>query len=158
MAGSRGDWPVAGPKASPHDTPFKVESHAIDLHVGSRLRLRRTLLGISQEGLSRTVGLTFQQIQKYERGANRISASRLHQLGEALDVPVSFFFDGLADDQPARAAVSDDADPLARRETRELIQTFYRIPNPVVRRRLFELVKAAANDRSSLPEPAEGAP
>jgi len=67
----------------------------VDIHVGSRVRLQRTLLGLSQEKLGEAVGLTFQQIQKYERGANRIGASRLHEFSQILDVPVSFFFDGL---------------------------------------------------------------
>src|SRR5712671_2327965 len=93
----------------------------IDIHVGSRVRLRRNMLGLSQEKLGGAIGLTFQQVQKYERGANRIGASRLHDLSQVLDVPVSFFFD---DTDPVRvpaipagfaepAAEAFDADPLA---------------------------------------------
>lgn len=125
----------------------------VDVHVGSRVRLRRTLLGLSQEKLGEAVGLTFQQIQKYERGANRIGASRLFEFSRILDVPVSFFFDDMADrvignngagatgfaDQPQ---ASLDADPLTRRETLELVRAYYRISDPQVRKRLFELAKS----------------
>ena len=124
----------------------------IDIHVGSRVRLRRNMLGLSQEKLGEAIGLTFQQVQKYERGANRIGASRLHDLSQVLDVPVSFFFD---DTDPVRApaipagfaepaAEAFDADPLQRRETVELISAYYRIDDPALRRRLFELARALA--------------
>ncbi len=128
----------------------------VDIHVGSRVRLRRTLLGFSQEKLGEAVGLTFQQIQKYERGANRIGASRLFALSRVLDVPVSFFFEempseisgkggrgaaGLADRQQEEFS----ADPLAKRETLELVRAYYRIKEPTVRKRLFDLAKSLAN-------------
>src|SRR5690242_21777101 len=103
----------------------------IDVHVGSRVRLRRNMLGLSQEKLGEAIGLTFQQVQKYERGANRIGASRLHDLSRVLDVPVSFFFDDM---DPVRApaipsgfaepaAEAFDSDPLHRRETVELVRS-----------------------------------
>ncbi|MFO1112715.1 MAG: helix-turn-helix domain-containing protein [Rhodospirillales bacterium] len=125
----------------------------VDIHVGSRVRLRRTLLGLSQEKLGEAVGLTFQQIQKYERGANRIGASRLFEFSRILDVPVSFFFDDMADrmkagETPAVPALSDqpqaplEPDPLTRRETLELVRAYYRISDPQVRKRLFELAKS----------------
>lgn len=132
----------------------------IDVHVGKRLRLRRTLLGMSQERLGGLLGLTFQQVQKYERGANRIGSSRLFELGRILDVPISFFFDdlpeaiaglavGYAGPGLAEAGTGfehqDEALPLDRRETLELVRAYYRIPDPAVRRRLFELAKALAN-------------
>ncbi len=124
---------------------------AIDAHVGSRVRLRRTLLGMSQEKLGAAVGLTFQQIQKYERGTNRIGSSRLYQFRQVLDVPVSFFFDvmpaEIAGRGPGLAVAAGEAfkaDHLARRETLELARAYYRISDPVVRKRLFELVKAIA--------------
>ena len=127
----------------------------IDVHVGSRVRLRRTLLGMSQEKLGEAIGLTFQQVQKYERGANRVGASRLYDLARVLDVPVSFFFDDLAPETAAAAEApsqrsADDAqraepDPLMRRETLELVRAYYRIPDPQIRRRLFDLTKAIAN-------------
>ncbi|MFO1152381.1 MAG: helix-turn-helix transcriptional regulator [Rhodospirillales bacterium] len=125
----------------------------VDVHVGSRVRLRRTLLGLSQEKLGEAVGLTFQQIQKYERGANRIGASRLFEFSRILDVPVSFFFDDMSDrviggdgqmapgmaDQPQQPL---EQDPLTRRETLELVRAYYRIGDPQVRKRLFELTKS----------------
>ncbi len=131
----------------------------IDVHVGKRLRLRRTLLGMSQEKLGELLGLTFQQVQKYERGANRIGSSRLFELGQILDVPVSFFFDdlpeaaggvsgyavpGLAEERAAFEH-ADEALPLDKRETLELVRAYYRIADPAVRKRLFELAKALAN-------------
>jgi len=129
-------------------------SDPIDVHVGSRVRLRRTLLGLSQERLGEAVGLTFQQIQKYERGANRIGASRMYDLAHVLDVPVSFFFDDMPDDVKQRDAApvtasDDDAagaepNPLNRRETLELVRAYYRITSARVRKRMFELVKAVA--------------
>lgn len=126
----------------------------VDIHVGSRVRLRRTLLGLSQEKLGEAVGLTFQQIQKYERGANRIGASRLFEFSRILDVPVSFFFDDMTErakvgegrqdaqglaDQPQAPL---EPDPLTRRETLELVRAYYRIGDPQVRKRLFELTKS----------------
>jgi transcriptional regulator with XRE-family HTH domain len=128
----------------------------VDVHVGSRVRLRRTLLGLSQEKLGDALGLTFQQVQKYERGANRIGASRLFDLSRVLDVPVSFFFDDMSQDVPERSPAVDlelndvsqsgiDVDPMARRETLELVRAYYRIRDPLVRKRVFELAKALAN-------------
>jgi transcriptional regulator with XRE-family HTH domain len=137
----------------------------IDIHVGKRLRLRRTLLGMSQERLGESLGLTFQQVQKYERGANRIGSSRLFELGQILDVPVSFFFDdmpgaggvspqgvhggalgaGLAEEGATFEHDLDDGLSLDKRETLELIRAYYRIGDPAVRKRLFELTKALGN-------------
>jgi len=128
----------------------------IDIHVGSRVRLRRTLLGMSQEKLGEAIGLTFQQVQKYERGANRVGASRLYDLSRVLDVPVSYFFEemrpGVASAAEARLGGLEEAqsptyeaDPMMRRETLELVRACYRIGNPEVRRRLFDLTKAIAN-------------
>jgi transcriptional regulator with XRE-family HTH domain len=130
----------------------------IDVHVGSRVRLRRTLLGMSQERLGNAIGLTFQQVQKYERGANRIGASRLFDLSRVLDVPVSFFFDDLnpgitasvgdgasGSSESSTAPATHEPDPMMRRETLELVRAYYRVPDAQTRRRLFELVKAIAN-------------
>ena len=123
----------------------------VDVHVGSRVRLRRTLLGMSQEKLGNAVGLTFQQIQKYERGANRIGASRLFEMSRILDVPVQFFFDEMvaapesADYRPMSGETdAPEQDPMAKRETLELVRAYYRIPDAQIRRRLFELAKALA--------------
>ncbi len=129
----------------------------IDAHVGARIRLRRTLMGMSQERLGEALGLTFQQIQKYERGVNRVGASRLYDLARALDVPISFFFDDMpeplspsaASDMAARrrfgfaeAQQSFTDDALNRRETLELVRAYYRITDPAVRKRVFDLIKS----------------
>ncbi len=121
----------------------------IDVHVGSRVRLRRTLLGKSQSNLGDALGLTFQQIQKYERGANRIASSRIYKLSKILDVPIAFFFDEIAQGVAARARglaekgqQSFEQDRLAKRETLELVRAYYRIKDEKVRKRVFELVKA----------------
>lgn len=124
---------------------------AVDVYVGSRLRLRRTVLGLSQEKLGDAVGLTFQQIQKYEKGANRIGASRLFQFARALDVPPAFFFEGL--DQPVGGPQPGFAEEQAglyptesggSRDSLEMMRAFNTITDPAVRRRIFELVKAVA--------------
>jgi transcriptional regulator with XRE-family HTH domain len=124
----------------------------IDIHVGARVRLRRTLLGMSQEKLGEAIGLTFQQVQKYERGANRIGSSRLYDLSRVLDVPVGFFFEdmpsGVAANSPAQRRgiaeeqASYERDPLAKRETLELVRAYYKIADPALRKRLFEMTKA----------------
>lgn len=121
----------------------------VDVHVGSRLRQRRTLLGMSQEKLGEALELTFQQIQKYERGANRIGAGRLHQIADVLGVPVAFFFEDMphrgalaASAENAVPARSDAPDPMARRETLELVRAYYRISDSRLRRRVYDLVKA----------------
>ncbi len=128
----------------------------VDVHVGGRVRLRRTLLGMSQEKLGAAINLTFQQVQKYERGTNRIGASRLFELSKVLDVPVSFFFDDIPPEisgersgRPTGMAEAQgavyEADALAKRETLELVRAYYRIKNEKVRKRVFELAKALAN-------------
>ncbi|MBI3445939.1 MAG: helix-turn-helix transcriptional regulator [Magnetospirillum sp.] len=129
----------------------------VDIHVGARVRLRRTLMGMSQEKLGESIGLTFQQVQKYERGANRIGASRLFDLSRVLDVPVSFFFDDMADavqSQSPQAVsrglglqeepASFEVDPMTKRETLELVRAYYSISDPQVRRRVYDLAKALA--------------
>ena len=139
----------------------KKKPNPIDIHVGGRVRLRRTLLGKSQEKLAQALGLTFQQIQKYERGANRIGSSRLFKLSQILDVPVSFFFDDMSDDTMAHSprrmkagGLRDDyeenpSDPMARRETLELVRAYYSIKTPALRKRITEMVKSVA---TALPE------
>jgi transcriptional regulator with XRE-family HTH domain len=125
----------------------------IDIHVGQRLRLRRTLLGFSQETLGEAVGITFQQLQKYERGANRISASRLFNLSQVLGVPVTFFFEDLPPGDTTVASAGEqnatqEFGSMARRETLELVRAYYRIQDDPVRRRAFELIKALAGEQS----------
>lgn len=121
----------------------------IDVHVGSRVRMRRTLLGMSQEKLGNALGLTFQQIQKYERGANRIGSSRLFKLSQILEVPVNYFFDDMPDATGKRTKgfaeggpKHFEADQLSKRETLELVRAYYRITDAKVRKRTFELVKS----------------
>ena len=127
----------------------------VDVHVGARIKLRRSLLGLSQERLGDALGLTFQQVQKYERGANRVSASRLYDLARVLDVPVSFFFDDFAEGGPQAAASafgfaeSQEAfglspDLLSRRETIDLVGAYWRITDAAQRRRVLDLIKGMA--------------
>ena len=135
--------------------------HPTDIRVGARIRLRRMMLGMSQEQLGSALGLTFQQVQKYERGSNRVGASRLHQLSRVLDVPPAFFFD---DVDPVRApaipggfaeppAEAFDSDPLRRRETIELVEAYYAIGDSAVRRRLFDLARALASEGDPAEQP-----
>jgi len=137
--------------------PPAGKPNPVDIHVGQRIRLRRTLLGMSQEKLGEALGLTFQQVQKYERGANRVGSSRLFQLARVLDVPVSYFFEEMSAETTARAkaGVNDpgmaedsgegyQADPMTKRETLELVRAYYRITDPKLRRRLFDMTKALA--------------
>lgn len=123
-----------------HTSPSRSRSstQALDVGIGQRVRLRRTILGLTQQQLGVSVGLSFQQIQKYERGLNRISASLLVDLGRALDVPVSFFFDDL----PAPPDPVPAPESLLDSDTASLINAFQRIDDPQLRRRAFELVKA----------------
>jgi len=123
--------------------------HPVDVHVGSRLKLRRKLLGKTQGELGSEVGLTFQQIQKYERGANRMGSSRLYQFAEFLDVPISFFFDDMPEGVENRVVdgyipSEKPDDVMARDETLELIRLYYGVNSRPVRLRLRELVKALA--------------
>ncbi len=117
----------------------------IDIHVGRRVRLRRTLMGMSQEKLGEAIGLTFQQVQKYERGANRISASVLYRISNALNVPVSFFFDDMASPAEAAPFSHTEDDYSTRRESLELIRYYYDAPEPV-RRAVYVLLKAMTRD------------
>ncbi|WP_203293926.1 helix-turn-helix domain-containing protein [Maricaulis parjimensis] len=122
----------------------------IDLHVGKRLRRRRRLLGLTQQQLAESVGIRFQQIQKYECGANRVSASRLFELAESLDVPVQYFYEGLSQRDEVANEGTLAADILSQKETVDLIRAYYRLGERP-RKRLLELAKSlepeeAAND------------
>ena len=136
-----------------------ARSHPVDVHVGARMRQRRTLMGMSQTKLGDAVGLTFQQVQKYERGANRVGSSRLYEFAKALDVPVSYFFDEMPGNvlsgRPMAAKVkkgtsfgeagtpfATEKDPLIKRETLQLVRGYYKIRDEAVRRRIYELVKS----------------
>jgi transcriptional regulator with XRE-family HTH domain len=134
----------------------------VDVHVGNRVRLRRTLLGMSQEKLGESLGLTFQQVQKYERGANRIGASRLWDLSRVLDCPVAFFFEEM-DQQTASASPRNlsvetpdleprEGDQMTKRETLELVRAYYKIRDYHVRRRIYELAKSLATTEDIAPE------
>ena len=126
--------------------------HPVDEHVGARVRLRRVLLGMTQTDLGTAIGVTFQQMQKYERGTNRISASRLHDLARVLDVPIEHFFDDMP---PEVAAISPAAkkrgkeqklpkyepDPMVKRETLEFVRAYYKIEDAVFREALYKFTK-----------------
>ena len=123
----------------------------IDKHVGSRIRLRRQLLKISQERLGDELGVTFQQVQKYERGANRVGASRLYRLSQVLDVPVQFFFEGLLDPSAPTGMAESDQSPIIYEFIQSadgvaLAESFARIKDAKVRRRVLELVRSLASD------------
>jgi len=126
----------------------------IDVHVGHRIRQRRTLLGMSQEKLGDAIGLTFQQVQKYERGANRVSSSRLFDVARILDVPLSWFFDEMPGDVKAKSPAQivgttrlerthAEADPMLKRETLELVRAYYKL-DAETRKRLRELIKSVS--------------
>jgi transcriptional regulator with XRE-family HTH domain len=145
-------WSSAMAQTQPHRRRgrARIETpNPIDVLVGTRLRLRRNMLGLSQERLGEAIGLTFQQVQKYERGANRIGASRLHELSQVLNVPVSFFFD---DTDPVRAPAMGGftepsietfgSDPLRKQEMIELVRAYLAIENATVRQRFRDLLKA----------------
>ncbi|PRX38412.1 Transcriptional regulator, contains XRE-family HTH domain [Meinhardsimonia xiamenensis] len=121
--------------------------HPVDVHVGKRVRHRRWMVGMTQQQLAEKVGIKFQQIQKYETGMNRISASRLWDIAEALQVPVSFFFEGLEEEQGATRPAEGEKVPgdiLADKEALELVRSYYAIPENQ-RRRLFELARVLSD-------------
>ena len=132
--------------------------HPVDVHVGSRVRLRRTYLGYSQDRVAKALGVTFQQVQKYEKGSNRISSSKLFEIAMLLDVPPAFFFNGAENaigiasaktSQAGKAAPSDQSssmdDPmLSRREALNIVMHYYAIPDKDLRRGVLALIKALA--------------
>ncbi len=124
----------------------------VDEHVGNRIRVRRTLLGMSQEKLGAALGLSFQQVQKYEKGTNRVSASRLFEFAKILNVPVPYFFDNEPADAASHARrLRDDgkavpADMLNSRESLKLIRAYYGLPSPALRKIVFGLIEALADD------------
>ena len=133
------------------------EPNPVDIHVGNRIRLRRTLLGLSQEKLASLLGLTFQQVQKYERGMNRVGASRLWDISKSLEVGINFFYEdmnksvaaqsprmfNLSDSQPMVLAEDDavfETDPMIRQETIELVKAYYKIPNRKAAKHMYDLI------------------
>ena len=141
------------PRRGVKTRPSRGGPNPIDIHVGAKVHLRRNLFGLSQTDLGKAVGVTFQQVQKYEKGTNRISASRLFNLSRVLDVPISFFFEDLS---PAAAgagkrrarglseapATALDFDVLSKRETIKLIRAYYRVTDPELRKRVLDLLEA----------------
>jgi transcriptional regulator with XRE-family HTH domain len=140
-----------------NDTAKKTKGtpDSVDVHVGQRLRVRRSLLGLSQEKLADAIGLTFQQIQKYERGMNRISAGRLYQFSKILKIPIAYFYDDIID--PSRGAaqnfgMSDNEqesfegqDIMNDKETIDLVRTYYSINDPELRKDTIKFMKAMAS-------------
>lgn len=140
------------------------EPNPIDVHVGNRVRMYRTLKGLSQERLGKELGLTFQQVQKYEKGLNRIGASRLWDISQVLETPIALFYEGISDEtqslsprhiqgaeishdittKVAQLATKVDDDPLNRRETLELMRAYYRIPDRNMAHKIFDLMKSLA--------------
>lgn len=133
----------------------KKTPNPIDVHVGSRIRLRRTMLGMSQEKLGESLGITFQQVQKYEKGTNRVGASRLQNIADILSVPAAFFFEdapgegAVETDGMAEAATTYVVNFLSSSEGLQLNRSFVKISDPKVRRRIIDLVKALASEDSA---------
>ncbi|WP_112809084.1 helix-turn-helix domain-containing protein [Ensifer sp.] len=133
----------------------KKKPNPIDIHVGSRIRLRRTMLGMSQEKLGESLGITFQQIQKYEKGTNRVGASRLQNISGILNVPVSFFFEDAPGENTSASGMAEASssnyvvDFLSSSEGLQLNRAFVKIGDPKVRRKLVDLVKALAAEAES---------
>lgn len=132
----------------------KKMPHPVDVHVGGRLRIRRVLLGMSQEKLGEKLGLTFQQVQKYEKGSNRIGASRLFDVSRILDVPVSFFYEGLGEEAGAQVGLAEpgQSDYLAEfaqsSDCVQLMKAFLQIKQPHVRRSVIQFVRNLADAKS----------
>jgi transcriptional regulator with XRE-family HTH domain len=118
--------------------------HPVDVHVGKRVRHRRWMVGMTQQQLGEAVGIKFQQIQKYETGMNRVSASRLWDIAKVMEVPISFFFEGLDEDNGAAKAANPLGDLLADKEALELVRSYYAIPENQ-RRRLFDLARVLSD-------------
>lgn len=133
---------------------FLDEPDPVDIHVGGRVRLRRTLLGLSQDKLARAIGVSFQQLQKYERGTNRISASRLYALSKVLGVGISWFFEDAPSTAKRRAAATEaraianepgvEQDPMTANETVKLVRAYYMIEDPKVRKKILHMVRAVS--------------
>lgn len=138
---------------------MKKSPNPIDRHVGSRVRMRRMMVGMSQEKLGDALGLTFQQVQKYEKGTNRISASRLQHIASILGVTIAFFYEGAPTGGEGDAGFAENASPaymtdfVSSAEGLELMKSFQLIKNPKLRRRIVELVSAIADDQTGPDRP-----
>jgi len=134
-----------------------MAKHDIDAHVGKRLRLRRTMMGLSQEAVAKAVGITFQQVQKYEKGANAMNANRLFEFARFMGVPVAYFFEGLEQSGAAAQGGFSEAEAaqfehkrVSDRESLEMMKAFKRIKEQMIRKRLADLVRAVADNRAIL--------
>ena len=141
------------PKRSDPDAPLtKKAPNPIDRHVGSRVRMRRMLIGMSQEKLGEALGLTFQQVQKYEKGTNRIGASRLHRIASVLGVPIEFFYEGAPHGSAAASGFAESPsstympDFLSSNEGVQLVKAFLAIKDPKIRRKVVELIAVLASE------------
>ncbi|MEZ5892391.1 MAG: helix-turn-helix transcriptional regulator [Parvularculaceae bacterium] len=127
--------------------------HPIDVHVGSRVKLRRMILGMSQETLGKSLGLTFQQIQKYEKGVNRIGASRIYEMAQLLDVPVQFFYDEYGETPNRPDGAAEEPNPVmelvSSPEGVQLCRYFAAIKDPQVKKRVIDLVRSIAETESA---------
>ncbi len=155
--------PAPQPKAKPRKKRTSVSKEGpnpMDIHVGQRLRLRREVLGITQKGLAEALGLTFQQVQKYERGTNRVSASRLHDLSVIFKVDANFFFEDFNMDDPARVYGHSDTnqadytwleeesgDLMQRRETIKLVQTYYAVQDQKLRQNYLKMLQTLVSSQ-----------
>ena len=142
------------------------EPNPVDVHVGQRIRLRRTILHITQQQMAEMLGLTFQQVQKYEKGANRVGASRLWDISKVLKVPMDFFFEDMDDEvaqlsprmlnaDPRIMMVAErtqtiDDDPMKRAETLELVRAYYKIPNRILAKQMFDLMVTLSKSTAGL--------
>ena len=136
-------------------SPSDAAPHPLDTHVGQKLRHRRLMLGLTQEKLGGVLGLTFQQVQKYERGQNRVSASRLYEIAHALRVPVAYFFEdapsmlsvpGLSDQKQEPLEDAAPANDYNSRETAELLRAYFRIEDSKKRKRVLDLIRAMSDE------------
>lgn len=129
-----------------------MTANPVDIHVGKRLRLRRTIAGVSQENLAESLGITFQQVQKYEKGINRISASRLFEIGAALNTPINFFFEEYGETNPVYGFAAEEGEgfkeeDLKSRESMALLRAYYKITDPNVRKKALDLIKSLAEKK-----------
>ena len=145
------------------------EPNPVDVHVGKRIRLRRTILHITQQQMAEMLGLTFQQVQKYEIGMNRVGASRLWDISKVLEVPMGFFFEDMDSNVAQKSPMmlnsrwdkafnveenhSFDDDPMKKAETLELVRAYYKIPNRKIAKYLFDLIVSLSKSTAGLPQP-----
>lgn len=145
------------------------EPNPVDVHVGKRIRLRRTILKITQQQMADMLGLTFQQVQKYEKGMNRVGASRLWDISKVLEVPMGFFFEDMDTNVAQKSPMMlnskwdgafnveenhpFDADPMKKAETMELVRAYYKIPNRKIAKNIFDLMVALSKSTAGLPQP-----